>query len=418
MPTSHQSWKPSLFGRLFTASPSWNLALSGERFTLKLGNRERTDSLMVVDGLTAHLGLFWATVKVPNRNGHALPLKGISNRQAKQLEKAVADGISAVRMREASERRISEFDAHVGAIRAWEHEAAEAFRNQLARRGWIGQELLAQVSANRPMQLANLLQFPDIQAHLAVQDEPTKKAIEFWKMPVDAFVASENRKMAEHACREDAAFFDNVEISPLTDEQRQAVVCFDNRVLLVASAGSGKTSTMVAKAGYALKHGYFDADKMLLLAFNTDAASELRERINKRLTPLGLLAKNVAAKTFHAFGLEVIGTATGKRPSIPSWLEGGQDQAAILAIADELKDKDLAFRTTWDMFRLVFGQDLPKFGNDREEPDSWDFKNRRPGFWTLNNEYVKSRGELLIANWLFYNGVKYEYERAYEVDME
>ena len=38
-------------------------------------------------------------------------------------------------------------------------------------------------------------------------------------------------------------------------EQARAVVCFDNRVQVVASAGSGKTSTMVAKAAYALHRG-------------------------------------------------------------------------------------------------------------------------------------------------------------------
>ena len=40
---------------------------------------------------------------------------------------------------------------------------------------------------------------------------------------------------------------------PLTDEQARAVICFDNRVQLVAAAGSGKTSTMVAKAGWTIR---------------------------------------------------------------------------------------------------------------------------------------------------------------------
>lgn len=57
------------------------------------------------------------------------------------------------------------------------------------------------------------------------------------------------------------------------------MLCLDNRVLLVAAAGSGKTSTMVAKAGHVLRRGYVAPDRMLLLAFNNDAASELRERL-------------------------------------------------------------------------------------------------------------------------------------------
>ena len=43
-------------------------------------------------------------------------------------------------------------------------------------------------------------------------------------------------------------FFDRVEVQPLTDEQRRAVVIDEDRNLVVAAAGSGKTSVIVAKA--------------------------------------------------------------------------------------------------------------------------------------------------------------------------
>ena len=64
----------------------------------------------------------------------------------------------------------------------------------------------------------------------------------------------------------------------------------------------------------------------------------------------------------------------------------------------------------------MLGQDLPKFGKEAEGGDSWNAASKTEGFWTLNNEVVKSRGEQLIANWLFYNGVRYEYEAAYEIE--
>lgn len=212
------------------------------------------------------------------------------------------------------------------------------------------------------------------------------------------------------------SFFDNVEKSPLTREQAEAVICCDNRVLLVASAGSGKTSTMVAKAGYALKNRHFEPEHMLLLAFNNDAAAELRERIKARLEPLGLPAERVVAKTFHAFGLDVIGAATGKRPSLAPWVESGRSQEVLLEMVDDIKSVDVLFRVKWDLFRLVFGQDLPTFGKENANPEAWDKAAGRDGFWTLNNEVVRSRGELLIANWLFYNGVRYVYEGPYKVD--
>ena len=185
----------------------------------------------------------------------------------------------------------------------------------------------------------------------------------------------------------------------------------------MASAGSGKTSTMVAKCGYALKQGYFKPNQMLLLAFNNDAAEELRKRIKVRFEQHGIASDQVTAKTFHAFGLDVIGSALGKRPSIPAWLESGKDIDTLMELVDDIKDRDVQFRMHWDLFRLVIGQDLPKFGDEEKNPDSYNFNNQSKGFWTFNNEIVKSRGELLIANWLFYNGIHYQYEAPYQLSL-
>ena len=81
-------------------------------------------------------------------------------------------------------------------------------------------------------------------------------------------------------CKE---FFDGVEKTPLTKEQRIASVVFEDRNLLVAAAGSGKTSTIVGKIGYALLTKQYAPKDILVLAFNNDAAAELDERINATL---------------------------------------------------------------------------------------------------------------------------------------
>lgn len=52
---------------------------------------------------------------------------------------------------------------------------------------------------------------------------------------------------------------------PSAAEQVRAVVCFDNRVQVIAAAGSGKTSTMVARAAYAVQHGLGDPERILML---------------------------------------------------------------------------------------------------------------------------------------------------------
>ena len=189
------------------------------------------------------------------------------------------------------------------------------------------------------------------------------------------------------------------------------MVCFDNRVQVVAAAGSGKTSTMVARAAYAVQHDVVPAERILMLAFNKKAAQELRDRVRRRVGPSG---DQVTASTFHAFGLRVIGEATGRRPRVPRGLGGEGDGETVLErVIDALRDRNLGFRLQWDLFRLVFGRPLVEFG-DVEDFEAWDRDSGQRGFRTLNGEVVKSREELMLANWLFYNGIRYEYERNYE----
>jgi DNA helicase-4 len=205
-------------------------------------------------------------------------------------------------------------------------------------------------------------------------------------------------------------FFDTVEKSPLTEEQAHACICMDDNVLVVAAAGSGKTSTMVAKAGYVLRQSLATPDQILLLAFNREAAEELGKRIQERLADFPGI-ENVTAKTFDAFGLSVIGEATGEKPHLARWVSDREDIAEVIDIARSLGALDPTFRQDWDLFRTVYARDVGSVG-ERAEPE--DFDGTRRGFRTADGKIVKSKEEQLISNWLFYNGVNYAYERAYE----
>lgn len=210
-------------------------------------------------------------------------------------------------------------------------------------------------------------------------------------------------------------FFDTVEKNPLTDEQILACVCMDDAVMVVAAAGSGKTSTMVAKTGYALHEGLATPDQILLLAFNRATADEVGERIATQLKGVPDVDK-VRSNTFHAFGIEVIGKATGKKPSLAPWVDPnnpGGDVREVISIIDSLCAQDQAFRRQWDLFRTVFGRDVGKWGH-RQEPDAYAEGKR--GFLTAKGDIVKSKEERVLADWLFYCGVEYEYERPYEFD--
>ncbi|MCZ8158426.1 MAG: UvrD-helicase domain-containing protein [Rhizobiaceae bacterium] len=224
-----------------------------------------------------------------------------------------------------------------------------------------------------------------------------------------------NSKHLQYVRSAKKAFFNSVEKNPLTDEQIHACICMDDAVMVVAAAGSGKTSTLVAKTGYVLKEGIASPDQVLLLSFNRATADEVGDRISKQLKGVPNVDR-VRSNTFHAFGIDVIAAATGKKPSLAPWVDPSNPGGDVREIGDiirELCEQSSAFRRDWDLFRTVYARDVGKWG----EPGAPEaYANGKRGFLTAQGEIVKSTEERVIADWLFYNGVSYKYEEKYEHD--
>ncbi|WP_168625666.1 UvrD-helicase domain-containing protein [Cryobacterium sp. BB307] len=409
-------WRPSEWGKRFTRADDWRVSVVENGILIETGELTQRIALDEADAFTVRTGALWSVIRVAFPD--FIELRGIPNRTARQLRRTV----EAERSRYLEELRVAQlktrFDETANRVVAWAREFFESSRSHLSQRGWLTREHTARWLEAKPSDgFGELLVAAELEEHRAAQRGEVLEAIDLWQADLQTYVASWNEHYLEAELETHRDFFARVESSPLTEEQARAVVCFDNRVQVIASAGSGKTSTMIAKAGYALHRGLIPADKILMLAFNAKAAKELKERVNTRLTPLGLDAEKVEANTFHSFGLHVIGHATGRKPSLAPWVDhAGGDIRQVMQIVDELRDSDPGFRTEWDLFRLVFGRDLPDFGEEEDEPEAWDPVKRNAGFRTLQGEVVRSQGERLIADWLFYNGVEYEYERPYEVD--
>ncbi|WP_011908837.1 UvrD-helicase domain-containing protein [Cereibacter azotoformans] len=203
-------------------------------------------------------------------------------------------------------------------------------------------------------------------------------------------------------------FFDTIESKPLTPEQRLSVVVDEDATLVLAGAGSGKTSVITAKAAYLVKAGIRKPEEILLLAFAKNAAEEMSERVEARS------GVPISARTFHAIAYDIIGIVEGSKP----------------ALADHATD-DLAFRNLIKQILKDLVHALSEvstaiiqwFAHCLVEPKTeWDFKTKHEFYThmesqdlrTLQGEKVKSYEELQIANWLFVNGVGYEYEPIYE----
>lgn len=207
-------------------------------------------------------------------------------------------------------------------------------------------------------------------------------------------------------------FLDTVEWMPLTPEQRLSVVVDEDATLVLAGAGSGKTSVITAKAAYLVKTEIRKPSELLLLAFAKDAATEMSERIEARC------GVPVAARTFHALAYEIIGEVEGEKPPLaPS----ATDDKAFLSLMKEILRHLVA--TAKEIAQIIIGWFAGFFD---DFPSRWDFKTKHEWYAqiesrnlrTLQGETVNSFEELLIANWLFCNGIAYEYEPSYEHELE
>ena len=86
-------------------------------------------------------------------------------------------------------------------------------------------------------------------------------------------------------------------LSQLNAEQAAAASAPSGHNLIIASAGTGKTSTIVGRIAYLLNQGYAPKD-ILLLTFTNKASSEMILRVGKIFSED--VAKNIESGTFHA----------------------------------------------------------------------------------------------------------------------
>jgi len=88
-----------------------------------------------------------------------------------------------------------------------------------------------------------------------------------------------------------------VPLASLNEQQRLAATAPAGHNLIIASAGTGKTSTIVGRIAYLLQQGT-DPSKILLLTFTNKAAGEMIARLGK-FFPKNIINK-IEAGTFHA----------------------------------------------------------------------------------------------------------------------
>lgn len=221
-------------------------------------------------------------------------------------------------------------------------------------------------------------------------------------------------------------FFSNINGLKLDDSQQTAVITDEDHNLVVASAGSGKTLTIVGKVKYLCEKQHILPEDILLISFTKKAAEEMSARLKK----CGI---KITSQTFHKLGLDIISSHNKKRPDVldesgfsvfindffkntiskqPQTLNALSEFFSYYLEVPEDADK---FNSLGEFFEHNRGTNLETLKSKYEYKRAIKSKAKKYETTkrTLQGEIVKSSEELMIANFLFAHGVAYEYERLY-----
>ena len=200
---------------------------------------------------------------------------------------------------EMSEVAATVLQEQLETIAARTHENKWLTRNQTAGL----QQQIRRAFAALPLPVERLEEFDNCREAI--------RQCQAWLQDIEACRLQHNQAYTDAMLTEHAEFFQQIESSPLNPAQARAVVNGEQSLLVLAGAGSGKTSVLVARAGWLLAKGDAVAEQILLLAFGRKAAEEMDERIRERLH-----TEDITARTFHSLALHIIQQGSKKVPTV------------------------------------------------------------------------------------------------------
>lgn len=190
------------------------------------------------------------------------------------------------------------------------------------------------------------------------------------------------------------------------EDQVNAIASDEDNTLLVAGAGTGKTTTILGKLAYLLERANVKPGEILLLSFTGRAVQELSSRIEQKFPGV-----DMKAQTFHSFGLSVIGSVLGSKPDIA--FTSSYEKSVFLNEQFSILLEDTSYlQLAINYFAYYFKPVIlePGFHN---LDDYYHYVKTQQNI-SLKKEVMKSQQEVMIANFLYLNGIEYEYERPYE----
>lgn len=214
-----------------------------------------------------------------------------------------------------------------------------------------------------------------------------------------------NEHFVENELSRCSQYFDTVLAYPLDVQQREAVVSLEDNVLVISSAGSGKTMTTVGKVRYLIDVQHVPAEKILLITFTRKAAESLSDRLGEKM---------LKCRTFHKLALDIIGEATGEKPTITPQDFSVQVYHKLSKENPDFKSAiaDYILRSRYTMRDRFEYSSMQDYMMDRQKHGVQAFFKDMDG----RPVFCKSDEESKICDFLGSRGIKFRYEEKYEID--
>lgn len=239
--------------------------------------------------------------------------------------------------------------------------------------------------------------------HVPVPDTVRRFILDYDRIP-DA-VRQHNDEIFGNLLDRHKIFFDNCLKYPLDMQQRRSILSEEDNCLVVSSAGSGKTSSIVGRVKYLIEIKKVAPERILLISYTNKAAAELTER---------MCIPGLRGYTFHKLAIDLIGRYRGQKPSICD----NTDALFIKVYRDLLNDT--AFRRHAIEYFVDYQVQDTDWERQIQERRQQLSEQKAPRLKALlpdmdgNAVNVRSKQEQQICFVLSSLGVKFRYEEPYE----
>ena len=209
---------------------------------------------------------------------------------------------------------------------------------------------------------------------------------------IEKIIDEYNVKFIEKEKEKHKSLFDNICGYPLDDNQRNAVITDDDKNLIVAGAGSGKSLTMIGKIHYLIKVKNIKESEILCISFTNETTKSLKNKLKK------IYNYDIDVYTFHKLGYQIIKTKLNNIRVAPTNILN----RSIDSYFNNLEKEEII-------------NILKYFSEFTKIPKNYKIKEKHITLKAIienKDEYVRDKEEVELANFLYLKGISYTHEKT------